>query len=60
MTRTRYKIGEKDAPHFLTGTVVNWLPLFSNPENAGIVLNALEWLQEQKRLKLFGYVLMEN
>jgi len=60
MTRTRYKIWEKDAPHFLTATVVNWLPLFNNPENAGIVLDALTWLQEQKRMKLFGYVLMEN
>lgn len=60
MTRTCYKIWEKDAPHFLTCTVVNWIPLFSNPENAAIVLDALLWLQEQNRLKLFGYVLMEN
>lgn len=60
MTRTRYKISEKDVPLFLTATVVNWLPLFSNPANARIVLDALKWLQEQKRMKLFGYVLMEN
>lgn len=44
----------------MTATVVNWLPLFSNPDNAKIVLDALGWLQEQKRMKLFGYVLMEN
>jgi putative transposase len=40
--------------------VVNWLPLFSNPSNAGIALDALEWLQEQKRVKLSGYAVMEN
>ncbi len=60
MTRTRYKILLKDSPHFLTATVVNWIPLFCDPDNARIVLDALVWLQEQGRMKLFGYVLMEN
>ncbi|MEN6622591.1 MAG: transposase [Smithella sp.] len=59
MTRTRYKIYE-NAPHFLTCTVVNWMPIFSNPENATIVLDAISWLQKENRMKLFGYVLMEN
>lgn len=36
------------------------MPLFSNPEKARIVLDAMLWLQEQRRIKLFGYALMEN
>ena len=61
MSKTRYKIltsgGE---PYFLTCSVVNWLPVFSNPAIAEIVLNSLRYLHEHRRLVLHGYVLMEN
>lgn len=31
MTRSRYRFGEDHFPHFMTATVVAWLPVFSNP-----------------------------
>lgn len=59
MGRSRYRvIGNQ--PHFLTCTVVNWIPLFSKVELAEIVLNSLTFLQRQQRLILYSYVLMEN
>jgi putative transposase len=59
MGRSRYHvIGTQ--PHFLTCTVVNWIPLFSKVELAQIVLNSLSFLQRQQRLTLYGYVMMEN
>jgi putative transposase len=60
MTRTRYRICEQRRPHFLTGTIVGWLPIFGRPEAAQMVLDSWRFLQEHKRLELFGYVIMEN
>lgn len=60
MGRTRYQIHEPTAPHFLTCTVLQWLPLFAQPTNAGIVLDALRYLQNEGRLRLHGYVILEN
>ena len=60
MSRTRYKIFENNQPYFLTCTTVNWLPIFGNPEVAKIILNSLKFLQENKRLTIFVYVIMEH
>jgi putative transposase len=59
MARSRYQFLEP-SPHFLTCTVVGWIDLFSQPELAQIVLNSLAWLQQQQRLRVHGYVIMEN
>jgi putative transposase len=60
MGRDRYRILDQTAPHFLTCTVVQWLPLFAQPANAQIVLDALGHLQREGRLTLHGYVILEN
>ncbi len=59
MGRSRYKVLE-NRPHFVTCTTVNWIPIFSYPEFAQIILNSLSFLYSQDRLILQGYVLMEN
>lgn len=60
MARSRYKVVEGAAPHFLTATVVNWLPLFSSPTLAQILLDSLCFLQNENRLILYAYVILEN
>jgi len=61
MSKSRYKVvTEGKLPYFATCTTVNWLPLFANPEIAGITFDSLRFLHEHKRLTLHGYVLMEN
>ena len=60
MTRTRYRIWEQQQPHFLTCTVVAWLPIFTQPDTVGIVLDSWRFLREQERLTLYGYVVLEN
>ena len=60
MPRSRYKIYEDQYPHFLTCTVINWLPLFGNPPIAEIILDSWRFLQEHHRLKIYAYVIMEN
>ena len=59
MGRSRYRTIE-GYPHFLTCTVVGWLPVFSHPTCAQIVLDSLSYLQTQKRLILHSYVILEN
>ena len=60
MGRSRYKFGEAGYPHFLTCTVVGWLPVFTRPETVQILLDSWRFLQEQGRLVLLGYVVLEN
>lgn len=60
MGRSRYKIVTSDAPHLLTCTVINWLPLFTRPDTVQIVLDSFKFLQKERALQLFGYVILEN
>jgi len=60
MGRSRYKIYDQQSAHFLTCTVVDWIPLFANPMAAEIVLDSLAYLQKHERITLWAYVIMEN
>jgi len=59
MGRSRYRFLDNQ-PHFLTCTVVNWLPLFSNPELVQILFDSLAFLYTHQRIAVHGYVIMEN
>jgi len=59
MGRSRYTITEPDKPHFLTYTVVEWLPVFTRPETVQILLDCWQY-QQQQGLRLYGYVVLEN
>jgi len=60
MGRSRYKIYEPASPHFVTCTVLHWIPLFTRHESVNILLQSLEHLQGTDNLKLFSYVILEN
>ncbi len=60
MGRSRYKIYEPTHPHFLTCTVLNWLPIFTRQESATILIESLKYLQKEENLKLYAYVILEN
>ena len=60
MGRSRYKIYEPTHPHFITCTVLHWIPIFTNKESVGIVIDSLKYLQKSDNLKLFAYVILEN
>jgi putative transposase len=60
MGRSRYRISDDKAPHFLTCTIVNWLPLFTRPETVAIILDALRYRQEHNGWLIYGYVILEN
>ena len=60
MTRTRYKTVEDHSTYFVTSATVNWLPLFSIPYCAQIVLDAMRFLHDNQRVSIHAYVLLEN
>ena len=60
MGRSRYKIYEPTHPHFITCTVVNWIPLFTRKESVEILLEAFRYLQKDEDFKLYAYVILEN
>jgi len=60
MGRSRYKIYEPTHPHFLTCTILNWLPIFTRKESVDIVIDSFKYLQKEENLKLYAYVILEN
>jgi putative transposase len=60
MARSRYIITEPDKPHFLTCTVVEWLPVFTRPEAVDILLDSWRHQRRHAGLELFGWVVLEN
>jgi len=60
MARSRYTITEPEKPHFLTCTVMEWLPLFTRPPLVDILLDTWRYQQANQGLRLYGYVVLEN
>ena len=60
MGRSRYKIYEEEYPYFMTSSIVNGYPLFSIPDAARQILDGLRFLQEERDVILYAYVIMEN
>jgi putative transposase len=60
MTRSRYKMYDKEIPHFLTMTTVDWIPLFANRDIVSIILESLRFAQRERGVVLYAYVIMEN
>ena len=47
MGRSRYKIYEPTHPHFLTCTILNWLPIFTRKESVQIIIDSIKHLQKE-------------
>jgi len=60
MGRSRYRVGDPKAPHFVTCTILNWIALFTRPQTVDIILQALQYRQENSNWKVYGYVILEN
>jgi putative transposase len=59
MGRSRYHVLGTQ-PHFLTCTLVNWIPLFGQIRFAQVIIDSLNFLHRKQRLTLYAYVIMEN
>lgn len=59
MGRSRYKIVNPRLPHFVTCTVLHWIPVFTRPATVDIVLDSLRYLMSEG-LTVYAYVILEN
>jgi len=59
MGRSRYRFTDVTQPHFMTCTVLHWIPVFTKPETVEILLESLRYLSRES-LKLHAYVVLEN
>ncbi len=59
MGRSRYKFTNPTLPHFMTCTVLHWIPVFTRPSTVEILLNTLKFLMADG-IKLYAYVILEN
>lgn len=60
MGRSRYKIYEPTHPHFITCTVLHWIPIFTRTDSVQILIDSLNYLKEIDNLKIYAYVILEN
>ncbi|WP_075184711.1 REP-associated tyrosine transposase [Teredinibacter haidensis] len=59
MGRSRYKITEPQLPHFVTLTVLHWIPVFTRKETVNILLDSLRFLNKEG-LNVYAWVVLEN
>ena len=58
--RSRYKIIEEEKIYFISSTIVEWIPVFTNENYFKIVVDSIEYSQKNKNLKLYAYVILDN
>jgi len=58
--RTRYRVNEPDHAHFVTGTIVEWLPVFSTAACCDILTSSLVHCREHKGLQIYAWVILDT
>jgi REP element-mobilizing transposase RayT len=58
--RSRYRILEHDCAHFITGTIVAWLPIFTTAERCDTLVQAFEYCRQRKALKVYAWVILDT
>lgn len=59
MGRSQYKIIYPKQPHFVTFTVLHWIPVFTRQETVKILLETFNFLAKDD-LKIYAWVVLEN
>lgn len=60
MGRSRYKFHEEYYPYIITSSILEELPLFTKPQIAQILLDQFVYMQREKGVTLYAYVIMSN
>jgi putative transposase len=47
-------------PQFFTATILEWKPLLHEDEYKDIIINSLQFLVTNKRVRLYAFVIMQN
>ena len=52
--RSRYKVAEQDGLYFITSTIVEWIPVFTNKPYFDLMIQSLGFCRQHKGLQLFS------
>ena len=58
--RSRYRLGDLQQAHFITSTVVEWLPVFTTSACCDILAQAFAHCQTHKDLQIYAWVILGN
>ncbi|RPI02141.1 MAG: hypothetical protein EHM72_04930 [Calditrichaeota bacterium] len=58
--RSRYRVYCSEAVHFVTSTIIEWIPVFVSQTYIKIMTDSIKFCQENKRLHLYAYVIPDN
>ena len=47
-------------PHFFTATILEWKHLLYDDEIKDIIIRSLEFMEADKRIKVYGFVIMPD
>lgn len=57
---SKYKVGTNELPHFITFSVVGWVDVFSRECYKQIVVDSLQFCQQNKGLIVHAWIIMTN
>ena len=60
MSTGGYKIINKEAVHFVTFAVVEWVDVFTRKEYKDILITSLKYCQKEKGLVIYAWCVMSN
>jgi len=58
--RNQYKVINDEGYYFVTSSIVEMIPVFTNEKYFQILIDSLKFCQKEKGLKIFYYVLLDN
>jgi putative transposase len=58
--RSRYRINNENVAHFITSTVVEWLPVFTTAACCDILVRSLEYCRAHKAMRIHAWVILDN
>jgi len=58
--RSRYRVLAPDNAHFVTSTIVEWLPVFTTAARCDILTASLDYCRRHKGLLIYGWVILDN
>lgn len=58
--RSRYRILELDAAHFVTATIVEWLPVFTSDGCCEVLVQSLLYCRQHRALEIHAWVILDN
>ncbi len=58
--RTRYRVNENQFAHFVTATIVGWLPVFTTAARCDILADSLAYCRTHKAMRIHAWVILDN